>query len=83
MHAPFNRFVLAITIFFFTPEDGKETATSWKGSVLEEGEMPLGATCGVSLETPLHLWKARVLPAKELMAKTLSEMSGGIVGLIQ
>lgn len=44
---------------------------------------PLGATCGVSLETPLHLWKARVLPAKELMTKTLSEMSGGIVGLIQ
>ena len=42
-----------------------------------------GATCGVSLETTLHLWKARVLPAKELMAKTLSEMSRGIVGLIQ
>ena len=48
MHVPFNRFVMAITIFF-TPEDAKETATSWKGSVLEESEM--------RLSTPRrHLW---------------------------
>lgn len=60
MHAPFNRFVMAITIF--TPEDAKETATSWKGSVLEEGEMqlsnPWSHLWGL-LETPLHLLESQ------------------------
>ena len=55
VHVPLTRFVTAI-IIFFTPEDAKETAASWKGSVLEDGEMQVSSP-------RCHLWRVpRRLP---------------------